>query len=96
MKLNTTVSFVDLSCQPPIQELSSPKQLNTSLLDYYNIVIKADIDADSLIKGGSSWVDVRDLSLAHVLALEKAAAGSERIIVCAGKSHVVFSTLIES
>ena len=35
-----------------------------------------------------SWVDVRDVALAHVLSLEKAAAGGERIIVSAGKKHI--------
>ena len=32
----------------------------------------------------ASFVDVRDLGLAHVLALQKAAAGGERIIVSSG------------
>jgi nucleoside-diphosphate-sugar epimerase len=57
------------------------------LESWYNIVIKGDIDMTSLIHGGGSWVDVRDLGLAHALALEKEAAGGERIIVTAGKSH---------
>jgi nucleoside-diphosphate-sugar epimerase len=50
----------------------------------------------SLIEGGSSWVDVRDLGLAHALALEKGPAGGERIIVSAGKSRFVCTVLIES
>jgi nucleoside-diphosphate-sugar epimerase len=33
---------------------------------------------------GSCWIDVRDLGRAHVLALLKAQAGGERIIVSAG------------
>lgn len=32
-----------------------------------------------------SWVDVRDVALAHALALEKPLAGGERIIIAAGK-----------
>ena len=30
---------------------------------------------------GGSWVDVRDCALAHVLSLEKSAAGGERMII---------------
>ena len=32
----------------------------------------------------NAWVDVRDVALAHVLALEKPDTGGERIVVCAG------------
>ena len=32
----------------------------------------------------NSWVDVRDTALGHVLALEKEAAGGERIITASG------------
>ena len=35
---------------------------------------------------GGCWIDVRDVSEAHVLALEKEAAGGERIIISGGKS----------
>jgi nucleoside-diphosphate-sugar epimerase len=41
-------------------------------------------DNATLATGGGSWIDVRDLALAHRLALEKEAAGGERIIVRAG------------
>ena len=34
----------------------------------------------------NAWVDVRDVALAHALALEKPDAGGERIIVSAGAS----------
>jgi hypothetical protein len=34
--------------------------------------------------GGGCWVDVRDLALAHVRALQKEEAGGERIIITAG------------
>ena len=32
----------------------------------------------------NAWVDVRDVALAHVLALEVDAAGGERIVVAEG------------
>jgi nucleoside-diphosphate-sugar epimerase len=42
-------------------------------------------DNDALVAGGSGWIDVRDVALSVVLALETPAAGGERIIVCAGE-----------
>ena len=36
-----------------------------------------------------SWVDVRDAALAHVLGLEKEAAGGERIITSSGTCYDV-------
>ena len=33
----------------------------------------------------SEWIDVRDVALAHVLALQKEEAGGERIIISSGK-----------
>lgn len=40
---------------------------------------------------GGNWVDVRDLAEAHTLALEKEAAGGQRIIVSCGMSHSLVS-----
>ena len=34
----------------------------------------------------NEWIDVRDAAVGHVLALEKADAGGERIIISAGAS----------
>lgn len=39
-----------------------------------------------LANTGTCWVDVRDVAEAHALALEKEAAGGERIIISKGKS----------
>ena len=36
------------------------------------------------LSGSQGWVDVRDTALGHVLALEKEAAGGQRIITAAG------------
>ena len=51
------------------------------------------------ISESNSWVDVRDTALGHVLALEKDAAGGQRIITTAGARqvnliHPVILTLI--
>jgi len=67
-----------------------PASLNTSASSFYNYVAdgaKANgAGNDFLANTGACWVDVRDLAEAHALALEKEAAGGERIIVSAGKS----------
>ena len=40
------------------------------------------------LSDSNSWVDVRDTALGHVLALEKDAAGGQRIITSSGARHV--------
>jgi UDP-glucose 4-epimerase len=40
---------------------------------------------EELVAGINSWVDVRDIAKAHVVALEKAEAGGQRILFSAGK-----------
>ncbi|KAH9855693.1 NAD-P-binding protein [Lenzites betulinus] len=62
----------------------TPESLNESAREWYLMVVKREIDNESLANNGSSYVDVRDLALAHVLALKKQEAGGERIIVSAG------------
>ena len=42
------------------------------------------MDTAALANSGIAWVDVRDLSRAHVLAAQTAKAGGNRIIVSAG------------
>ncbi|KAJ6476500.1 D-lactaldehyde dehydrogenase [Mycena vitilis] len=64
---------------PILHAVSSPAELNTSCLAMYNAFTKPDGAVD-----GGNWVDVRDLALAHVLALETEKAGGERIIIAAG------------
>ncbi|KAJ7037555.1 D-lactaldehyde dehydrogenase [Mycena alexandri] len=64
---------------PTIHEVPSASALNTSARMMHDAFAKGE----GLTTGGS-WIDVRDLALAHVRALQKAEAGGERIIVCAG------------
>ncbi|KAJ7737805.1 D-lactaldehyde dehydrogenase [Mycena maculata] len=66
---------------PTIHEVSSPDGLNTSAHIMYDAFTKP---APAAGAGLVPWVDVRDLALAHVRALQKEAAGAERIIVSAG------------
>ena len=42
----------------------------------------------------NSWVDVRDTALGHVLALEKDAAGGQRIIISSGERRVILIYLV--
>ncbi|KAJ7675152.1 D-lactaldehyde dehydrogenase [Mycena rosella] len=64
---------------PVIHAVSSPEALNTSAHRMYEAFTKPDATA-----GGGCWVDVRDLALAHVRALQKEEAGGERILIPAG------------
>jgi nucleoside-diphosphate-sugar epimerase len=58
--------------------------LNTSVKSWWDNVVSDKPKTKETLAFASSWVDVRDLADAHVLALEKEAAGGERIIVSAG------------
>ncbi|KAJ6596330.1 hypothetical protein DFH09DRAFT_905482 [Mycena vulgaris] len=64
---------------PAIHTVSSPEALNTSARMMYDAFTKPGAAA-----GGGCWIDVRDLALAHVHALQKEEAGGERIIIAAG------------
>ncbi|KZT02568.1 NAD-P-binding protein [Laetiporus sulphureus 93-53] len=71
---------------PVIQEVGAPEALNGSMLDWFDSVLKGSLDAKQLSTIGWPWIDVRDLANAHLLALQKEAAGGERIIVSEGVS----------
>ncbi|KAI0088796.1 NAD(P)-binding protein [Irpex rosettiformis] len=70
---------------PVLHEVDKPEDLNTSAADWFTTIVKATKDDAALVAGGTEWVDVRDVALAHVLALQKEEAGGERIIVSSGK-----------
>lgn len=70
---------------PFLHEVDKPENLNTSMLDWYNTVVKGTRPEEQLTSISSCYVDVRDLGVAHVLALQKAEAGGERIIVSTGE-----------
>lgn len=81
--------------QPVLHEVDRPEQLNTSVKDWYNLVMKGIKSGDptdirpftleELASLGNAWVDVRDLAEEHVAALEKPAAGGERILLATGE-----------
>ncbi|KAI0088795.1 NAD(P)-binding protein [Irpex rosettiformis] len=84
------VTFDVVALNPPyvhgpfLQDVSAPEKLNVSLLSVYNNAVKGGQTDAELASSPGSWVDVRDLAQAHVLAFQKEAAGGERIIVASG------------
>jgi nucleoside-diphosphate-sugar epimerase len=62
--------------------------LNTSLQIWYEQVIVDSAKTKEALSETNSWVDVRDTALGHVLALEKDAAGGQRIITASGACHL--------
>ncbi|GJE97179.1 NAD(P)-binding protein [Phanerochaete sordida] len=69
---------------PWLHEVKTAEQLNTSMLAFYNTVIKGTKTPEQLAREGQSWVDVRDIAVAHSRALQREEAGDERIIVSSG------------
>ena len=69
--------------QPPLLRAKSTKELSSSLQHLYmGVVFSRDAETSFAASGG--WIDVRDIALAHVLAVQKPEAGGERIIISAG------------
>ncbi|KAF5377007.1 hypothetical protein D9615_007320 [Tricholomella constricta] len=71
---------------PAIHDIKNPDALNTSARMWYETVLVDGKSKDFLTVQGLAYADVRDVAEAHVLALEKEAAGGERIIISAGES----------
>ncbi|CAA7269674.1 unnamed protein product [Cyclocybe aegerita] len=69
---------------PPIHDITSLKSLNLSLQTWYNMVASDSPKTKDALSQSPAWVDVRDIALAHVLALENEAAGAERILTVSG------------
>ncbi|KAJ7249148.1 hypothetical protein B0H12DRAFT_1122907 [Mycena haematopus] len=67
---------------PTINDTPTPDKLGTSARQFRTILTEPSPPAT--LGTGSCWVDVRDLARAHVLALLRAQAAGERIIVSAG------------
>ena len=68
-----------------IQAVEKPEDLNTSSLELFKVLYQNSKDEKQLTASVNSWVDVRDVAEAHVVALEKPGAGGERILFAAGK-----------
>ncbi|KAG6875202.1 hypothetical protein C0992_004786 [Termitomyces sp. T32_za158] len=68
---------------PTIHDVKNPESLNTSSRLWYDVVVVGG-QSEDFLKTGIAFIDVRDVAEAHALALEKEAAGGERIIISAG------------
>ena len=63
--------------------------MGNALGTWYKMVVADSPKTKEALSGWNSWVDVRDTALGHVLALEKDAAGGQRIITASGM-HMSF------
>jgi len=51
---------------------------------WWSNVLAHETKSKEQLSQSDSWVDVRDVARAHVLALEKDEAGGQRIIIASG------------
>ncbi|KAA1471305.1 NAD-P-binding protein [Dentipellis sp. KUC8613] len=70
---------------PPIHEVHSVSELNQSLSDFHDTLVKGVPYNFPEIAHG--FIDVRDLAEAHVRAAEVADAGGKRFIISGGSFH---------
>ncbi|GAB1519085.1 hypothetical protein RhiTH_002151 [Rhizoctonia solani] len=71
---------------PILHQVSNPESLNTSVAMLYKILHtkEADLTKETLLSSNMNFVDVRDVALAHVRALENPEAGGQRFITSGG------------
>lgn len=79
--------IIHSSPQPTVHEIKKLADLNTSSEMWYKNVAENTSGDPDLGKSVGCYIDVRDVALANVLALEKEAAGGERILASAGESN---------
>ena len=63
--------------------------MGASLEAWYSLVIADSPKTKETLSDSQGWVDVRDTALGHVLALEKDAAGGQRIFTVCGTLYVI-------
>lgn len=69
--------------QPFIHEVPSLSALNESNAFLRDNLLVSRLSPDQLTASQASWVDVRDVAMAHVSALEHEKAGGERFLAAA-------------
>ncbi|CAE6433013.1 unnamed protein product [Rhizoctonia solani] len=71
---------------PILHQVSDPESLNTSVAMLYKILHtkESDLTKEVLLTANQNFVDVRDVALAHVRALEIPEAGGQRFITAGG------------
>ena len=67
-----------------LHEISSTEQLNTSNKFFYDSVLSGKTNPEDVESFQAWWVDVRDVSIAHVKAIEVEEAGGSRFITSTG------------
>lgn len=92
-------NFTVATCNPPLvfgpihKGLQTLDSLNTSNQRIRDMIVGANKDAIPPT-GIFLWVDVRDLALAHCLAMEKKEAGGQRFFITAG--HFNHKQMVEA
>ncbi|EED86030.1 predicted protein [Postia placenta Mad-698-R] len=70
---------------PTLNEVDKPESLHSSMDEWFKAVCGGIYNtAPWGSDGGPDYIDVRDLALAHVLAIQKEGAGGERLIISSG------------
>jgi len=67
-----------------LHDVRGPEHLGTSDKEFYEAIIKHSKSAEQLKAFQAAWVDVRDVALALILALEKQEAGGKRFLAASG------------
>ena len=63
--------------------------MGIALERWYQLVVADTPKTKETLADSQGWADVRDTALGHVLALEKDAAGGERIFTINGMHFVI-------
>ncbi|KAI0082031.1 D-lactaldehyde dehydrogenase [Panus rudis PR-1116 ss-1] len=88
-RIKTSVDWDMITIEPPyifgpiMNEVSDVSSANTSLIELYHTLLKSAKTPDELKTMGHAWIDVRDVALAHVRAIQRPEAEG-RVIISAG------------
>lgn len=81
------MTLIEYFVQPPVQRYIEPCRMNQTSRIWYDVVF-TETRSDHLGNSGGGWVDVRDVGLGHVCALQKREASGQRILlVSSGMPH---------
>jgi hypothetical protein len=70
--------------------------MGAALEAWHMVVVSDSPKTKEFLSDSQGWVDVRDVALGHVLALEKDAAGGQRIFTVAGARYFIFDLSSDS
>lgn len=71
-----------LAFGPVLQETSGPEKLNETMKEFADVVFGGEARPTHY---QGSWIDVRDVSRAHVRAMQKEEAGGKRFLLEGGQ-----------